>query len=146
MAGSFYTVARHLILTEIAELSGLDLRAMLLMSNTTALPDNTVAYDLGDYTTLDECDSTGYSRQVVTGAEAIQNFEDEVCEFFLNDLVFSGMSGDASRNIIGVCVHTHNAIPGNEVPIWFTEFAVPVTKFVTQLTVEWDAGIGFILS
>lgn len=119
--------------------SGADVRAALVMSNTTADTEKDGIDFMDDFATLDECDDSGYAR-VALGSEAsnVDNTNDRA-EFDASDISFAGLSGNATRNAVGVVIYKHVTNDTDSVPIAFIEFSAPVANTSTQIDVSWNA-------
>jgi hypothetical protein len=114
-----------------------DIRAILCMTNTTA--DSVYSANLTGLT-VDESDATGYSRITMTTETVTADTGNNRVEFDADNLSFSGMSGDATRNYQGVLIYKHvDGTAGNDIPLFFVNFTnAPVTSTATQVDVTWD--------
>lgn len=147
MASIFYNKAKKLIAEGTKDLkTASDIRAALLMTNTTADTENDALAaflngtpGVDSFTTLDECDATGYARIALTSEIVNQDDANDRAEFDADDLVFSGLSGDATRNIQGVLLYWHVTNDADSIPIAFVDFTLDIVKEATQITVPWDA-------
>ena len=120
------------------DLNAHDIRVALLMTNTTA--DTEPDVDLMNaFTTLDECDATGYAR-VALASEAV-NIDDtnNRAEFDANDASFTGLGGNAARAIQGALVYRHITNDTDSVPIAFIDFTADIPATATQIDIPWDA-------
>lgn len=117
-----------------------DVRAKLVMSNTTCDTEIDAINNLDDYTTIDVCDATGYADVTCTGEAIAADDANDRAEFDLNDVVFSGLSGDASRDFPGMLLfeYVDGTLANDKNPIYI-EFTAPIPKAATQVTVPWDA-------
>lgn len=125
--------------TLLATFSGLDVRAALLMTNTTADTENTGLTFVGDITTLDECDATGYAR-IALSSEA-QNVDTGNVRIELDaaDLTFSGLSGNATRDVQGLLLYKHVTNDADSPVIAFVDFTTDIPSTATQITVPFNA-------
>ena len=117
-----------------------DIRVALLMTNTTADTENDTIHDLADFTTLDECDATGYTRKALT-TEAV-NIDDvnDRAELDAADVSFTGLSGNATRNIQGALVFKYvDGTAANDLAIAFIDFAADIPSTATQIDIPWNA-------
>lgn len=119
--------------------TGADVRVALLMTNTTADTENDAIDFVTNFTTLDECDATGYARQALTSEAAAEDDTNDRGEFDAADVVFSGLSGDATRDIQGALLYQHVTDDTDSPVIAFIDFAADVTSAATQITIPWDA-------
>ena len=81
-----------------------DIRARLVMTNTTCDTQVDAINDLADYTTIDPCDATGYADVQLTESAAADDANDRA-EFDANDISFTSLGGDASRAYQGVLLY-----------------------------------------
>ncbi len=115
-----------------------DIRVALVMTNTTC--DTEPDVDLmNGFTTLDECDATGYAR-VALANEAV-NIDDanDRAEFDADNASFTGLSGNATRDIQGALVYKHVTNDTDSIPIAFMDFTADIPATATQIDVPWDA-------
>jgi hypothetical protein len=119
---------------------GDDIRAILVMTNTTADTENSAMVYVGDLTTLDECDATGYSRQALAGEVVNKDDPNSRAEFDANNISFSGLGGDATRGYQGVVLYKHVTNDADSPLVAFIEFDnQPLSKEATQIDVPWNA-------
>lgn len=119
--------------------TGADIRAAMVMTNTTADTEKDGIDFMDDFATLDEADATGYAR-VALGSEAsnVDNSNDRA-EFDSNDVSYTSLSGDASRAYQGVVLLKHVTNDTDSVPICFVEFPSTVPATATQVDVTVNA-------
>jgi hypothetical protein len=122
----------------LASWAGSDIRAILCMSNTTADTEKD-ADTISGITTLDESDATGYARVALTGEASNIDDTNDRAEMDANDVVFSGLSGNATRDYQGVLLYRHVTNDTDSVPVVFVEFSSTVTKNATSVTIPWNA-------
>lgn len=122
-----------------AWLAAADVRARLVMSNTTCDTEVDVSA-ISDYSTVDPCDATGYADIALAGEAVSQDDANDRGEYDANDAVFSGLSGDASRSIVGVLLYEYvDGTDANDIPGPYIEFSTPIPATATQVTIPWDA-------
>lgn len=121
------------------DLNADDIRAILVMSNTTADTENDGIVYVDDYTTLDESDDTGYARQALTGETVTKDDANDRAVFDANDVVFSALTGNASRTYVGVVLYKHVGADTANPVIAYIEFTTPLAATSTQVTVPWAA-------
>ena len=123
-----------------AYLSGKDIRARLVMTLTTCDTENDGVAKLVDYTTIDPADSTGYADVALANEAASKDDAGDRGEIDADDVVFSGLGGDASRDYQGVLLYEFvDGTNANDIPAVFIDFATDIPLTATQVTVPWDA-------
>ena len=103
-------------------LSGKDVRAAMLMTNTTADTENDSITNIDDFTTLDECDGSGYARQALAN-EAITRDDANDRALFDADDVNGGAVGAATREIAGVLIYIEVGAESADIPLLWLEYA-----------------------
>ena len=122
-----------------AYLSGKDIRARLVMTLTTCDTENDGIANLADYTTIDPADSAGYADVALTGEASAKDDPNDRAEIDADDVVFSGLGGDASRDYQGVLLYEFvDGTNANDIPAVFIDFATDIPLTATQVTVPWD--------
>jgi len=122
------------------DLNADDIRAILVMTNTTADTENDAKVYVGDLTTLDESDATGYARQALATEAVNKDDANDRAEFDADDVSFSGMSGDATRDYQGVVLYKHVTNDADSPLVAFIEFDnQPLSKSATTVSVPWNA-------
>jgi hypothetical protein len=116
-----------------------DIRVALVMTNTTVDTDNDGDVFVSDITTLDECDATGYARVALSGEAVNTDDTNDRAELDANDVAFSGMSGDSSRNIQGALIYKHVTNDSDSLLIAYIEFSVAINAAATAVNVPWNA-------
>lgn len=140
MASNVFNSALTRILNGGIDLDTDDIRAKLLMTNTTADTEKDGIANVDDITTLDLCDASGYA-DVALASEAVNtdNTNDRA-EFDANDISFTGLGGDGTRNYQGVLLYKYvDGTDANDIPVAFIEFTTPIPSTATQVDVPWDA-------
>jgi len=140
MASRIYNEALRAIAAGEIDLNAADIRAKLLMSNTTADTENDGVVEVADITTLDVCDAAGYADIDMAGLAVNVDDPNDRAEFDANDLVFSGLGGDATRNAVGVLLYVYiDGTAANDKVLAFIEFTSAISNAATQVTVPWSA-------
>jgi hypothetical protein len=119
------------------DLNTSDIRARLVMTNTTCDTEIDAIDNLSDYTTIDVADSTGYADVALTGETVTANDTDNRGDFDTSsNIVFSGLSGDATRDYQGVLLYLYvDGTDANDIPLQYVDFTSVVPKEATQVTV-----------
>lgn len=117
-----------------------DIRAKLLMTNTTADTQKDAINNVSDITTLDVSNATGYA-DVALASEAVNTDDtNDRAEFDAADISFTGLGGDASRAYQGVLLYKYvDGTNANDIPIAFVEFTSTIPSTATQVNVPWNA-------
>lgn len=144
MASVFYNDAKRAILA--AYMSGKDIRARLCMTNTTCDTENDNVQTLSDFTTIDPADATGYADVALGGEATAADDTNDRGTFDANNVVFSGLSGDATRDYQGVLLYNYvDGTNPNDTPLCFIDFTADISKAATSVTVPWSSdGIFYI--
>lgn len=140
MASAIPNSAKANLINGTIDLNTHDIRARLCMTNTTCDTEVDAINDLADYTLIDVCDASGYA-DVALDSEAV-NVDDtnDRAEFDATDLSFTGLGGDASRDIQGVLLYKYvDGTNANDLPIAFIDFTSDIPATATQIDVPWDA-------
>jgi predicted outer membrane repeat protein len=82
-----------------------DMRVMFVMTNTTANTEDDVT-SISGFTTLDEMDGSGYTRQALTGEAWAKDATNNRSEFDANDPNF-GAVGIGTRQVQAAIVYRH---------------------------------------
>lgn len=139
MASAIPNSAKERLLNGGIDLNTDDIRARLVMANTTCDTQVDAINDLADYTTIDPCDSTGYADIALTESVAVDDTNDRA-EFDATDISFTGLGGDASRNIVGCLIYKYvDGTNANDIPVCYLEFGTAVNSSATQIDVTWSA-------
>lgn len=143
MASRIFNVAKEQLLSGLIDLAagGDDIRIALLMSNTTAGTQNDSGIlDLADITTLDRCDSTGYSDAALANESVTRNDHAvNTANFDGDDVTFTALNSDASRAIRGVLVYKFVTDDTDSIPIAFLEYASDKTPDDSDFVVKFHA-------
>lgn len=119
------------------DLNSSDIRARLVMTNTTCDTEIDAINTLSNYTTIDVGDATGYADVALTNETVTANDTDNRGDFDTSaDIVFTGLSGNATRNYQGVLLYKYvDGTNANDIPLVFIEFSSAIPKEATQVTV-----------
>lgn len=119
------------------DLNSDDIRARLVMTNTTCDTEIDAIAKVSNYTTIDTCDASGYADVQLDTETVTANDTDNRAEFkTATDIVFSGLGANASRNYQGILLYKYVAGgDANCYPLAFIEFTSAIPKEATQVTV-----------
>lgn len=138
MASLVQNNAKRAIAAGEIDLNADDIRCALLMTNTTADTQNNVSL-MNAFTTLDECDATGYARVALASEAVNQDNTNNRAEFDADDASFTGLGGDATRDIQGALIYKHVTDDTDSIPIAFIDFSADIPSSASQIDVPWDA-------
>ncbi len=115
MASFAYTYALGLLNSTV--LTG-DIRALLVMSNTTADTDEDAEFITGGITTLDEYDGAAYARVALTGEAFAVDTANDRFEFDANAFTFSTL-GVGTRQCVGLVLYLHVTNDADSKPLFY---------------------------
>lgn len=136
MASQFYNEAKRAIAAGEIDLNADDIRAALLMTNTTADTENDGITTISGFTTLDEHGTAG---RVALANEAVNKDDtNDRAEFDADDALWSSLANGA-RAIQGVLIYKHVTNDTDSIPIAFIEFSATQNPGGSDFTVQWNA-------
>ena len=139
MASAIPNSAKERLLNGGLDLNTDDIRARLVMTNTTCDTEVDAINDLADYTTIDPADATSYADVQLTESVNVDDTNNRG-EFDATDISFSSLGGDASRAYQGVLIYKYvDGTNANDIPVCFVEFPTTVPATATQVNVNWNA-------
>lgn len=116
-----------------------DIRARLVMTNTTCDTEVDAINNLSNYTTIDPADATGYADLALTESVAVDDANNRA-EFDATDISFTGLGGNATRAYQGVLLYKYvDGTNANDIPVCFVEFTSTIPATATQVNVNWNA-------
>lgn len=139
MASQVYNEGKRGLLAGEIDLNADDIRIALVMANSTAGSQNDGIVNLDDFTTLDRCDSTGYSDAQLANETVTKDDPSDEARFDADDVTFTALNSDASRNIIGVLVYKFVTNDADSVVICFLEYATAKTADDSDFVVKFHA-------
>lgn len=98
-----------------------DVRAALVMSNTTADTDEDATF-LADIGTLDEYDGSGYARQALTAEAFAVDTATDRFKFSADPFVFAGL-GVGTRQCVGLLLYLHVTNSSDSKPLFYIDGA-----------------------
>ncbi len=137
MASMIPNSAKANLINGTIDLNTSDIRARLCMTNTTCDTELDAITNLSDYTTIDVGDATGYADVALDTETVTANDTDDRGDFDTStNIVFSGLSGDATRDYQGVLLYKYvDGTDANDIPLCFVDFTSDIPKEATQVTV-----------
>lgn len=101
-----YTGFKNRLLKGDVDFDTQDIRAMLVMTNTTADTDQD-SNVVNDITTLDEYDGAGYSRAALASETVNQDNANNRAEFDAADFTFGATVAAGTRQAAGIVLYRH---------------------------------------
>ena len=138
MASQVYNAAKKGLLDGSIDLDTDDIRAILVMANTTGDTENDTKVYVGDLTTLDEHDGANYVRKALANEAVNKDDANDRAEFSADDVTWSSL-GAGTRNCVGLILYKHVTNDADSPLIAYVEFASPVTNDGSNFTVQWNA-------
>ena len=116
---------------------GDDIRVALVMTNTTCDTEEDVTL-MNGFTTLDEMDGSGYSRQALANEVVNKDNTNNRGEFDADNTTFSSL-GNGTRAVQGALIYKHVTDDTDSIPICFVDFAADQNPGGSDFTIQWDA-------
>ncbi len=117
-------------------------KALLLMTNTTADTENDGISATTDFTTLDEHDGSGYAQQTLASKTITKDDTNDRAVFDAADVTFTSL-GAGTRDVAGVLLVWDDG--GTLRPISWHEYTSPRVADGTDFVVQWRSDTGIIL-
>ena len=119
MANLVYTRAKAKFLSGDLDLNTHDIRALLVMSNTTADTEEDTEFISG-FTTLDEMDGTGYARVALTGEAVAADTTNDRGEFTSDVITFAGVDA-GTRSVTALVLFRFVTNDADSIPIAYID-------------------------
>lgn len=120
MASFTYLPAKEGLWDGTIDLDTHDIRALGVMTNSTADTDTTAA-TISGFGTLDEFDGSGYSRQALTGESVAQDVPNARAEFTANAVTFGTSIVPGTRNLQGLVIFRFVTNDADSIPIFYID-------------------------
>lgn len=115
-----YTPAKTGILNGSIDLTGGDdIRVALVMTDTTADTEEDTDF-MDQFTTLDEMDGAGYSRQAFANEAVNEDLTGDRAEFDADDATFTSV-GIGTRQVVGALIYKHVNDDTDSIPIAYID-------------------------
>jgi len=136
-ANSFiYTYGRQKIANQSCDWINDTFKGILVGASTTADTEKNVTA-LAGFTTLDECNATGYAQVALTTTACNADTTDLRCEFDADDIAFGALGNGTNFTIQGLVIYDDTE--ANDQPIVYVEFASTVGTNSGTITVVFSA-------
>jgi len=129
-----------------ADLDTDTIRAALLMTNTTADTEIDTMPFVSSYTTLDECDATGYARVTLASKTVTEDTTNDRASFDAADCSFTGLGGNSTRAVQGALIFKFVTNDAASPPLFFVDFTADTPTTATQVDIPWNASGLLLLS
>ena len=139
LANAMPNNAKKLLMNGGADLDTDTIKVALLMTNTTADTEVDNITFLTSYTTLDECDASGYARQTLASKTVTEDTSNDRGVFDAADVSFTGLGGNATRAIQGALIFKFVSTDANSPPLFFVDFTSDAPSNSTQIDIPWSA-------
>jgi hypothetical protein len=116
MSSFVYTPAKQKIAKGDADFDTLDVRAILVMTNTTADTDQDAA-SIADIGTLDEYDGSGYSRPDLGASTITQDDANNRSEIDYGDFTFGATVAAGTRQAAGMVIYVEVGTDAQDWPV-----------------------------
>lgn len=114
-----------------------DIRAAILSTNTTADTENSGINFVGDFTTLDEYNGSGYVRKALTETANVDDANTRG-EFDFSDITWSSL-GAGTRDGQGLLIYLHATNDADSIPLFFIDFTSNFTGNGGDVTFQVNA-------
>ena len=119
MANLIYTRTKAKLMSGDLDLDTHDIRAMLVMTNTTADTEEDTEFVSG-FTTLDEMDGAGYARVALTGEAVAADTVNNRGEFTCDTITFPSVDA-GTRQVAAMLLYRHVTNDADSIPIAYID-------------------------
>lgn len=140
MASFVFTNAKRALMAAEIDLhtGGDDIRALLVMTNTTADTEEDVA-TISAFTTLDEMDGSGYARQALGSEVVAADNTNNRGEFDAGDVTFASV-GAGTRQVAAILIYKHVTNDSDSIPLFYIDSGgFPFAAAGGNIQVAWNA-------
>ncbi len=118
--------------------AGADIRAIIVMTNTTADTERDVA-TISAFTTLDEMDGAAYVRKALANQVWNEDQPNDRSEFDADDVTWTAL-GAGTRSMAGIIIYRHVTDDTDSVPICYIDTGgFPLAATGTDFIAQWNA-------
>lgn len=137
MSSFVYNCAKAGFLNGSIDLDTHDIRAALVMANTTCDTDNDGISFVAGFTTLDEQDGSGYVRKALSNETVTKDDTNDRGAFSADNVTWTAL-GAGTRAVAGVLIYKHVTNDADSIPIMFLEFSA--TPDGNNFVLKWNGG------
>lgn len=138
MANFVYTGAKTKLANADLDLASADLRALLVMTNTTADTEKDVA-NIAAFSTLDEHDGANYARKTLADEAVAQDDANDRAELDATDVTWTAL-GAGTRQCQALVVYVHVTNDSDSYPFLYIDTGgFPFTATGADVTIQWNA-------
>lgn len=138
MASHVFNAAKTRLWNGTIDLDTHDIRAKLLMTNTTADTEVDTVVFVGDLTTLDLMDGANYVDKALANEACATDDGNDRSEFDADDITWSSL-GAGSRSVQGLLLYKFVTNDADSPLIAWIEFASPVAPDGSNFTIQFNA-------
>lgn len=143
MSSQVFNEAKKQLFNGGVDLDTNTFKAKLVMTNTTVDTENSSKVYLADFTTLDTCDSSGYTDKTLTTTTVTKVDGSNLAKWTADNLTWTSLP-TCTRQIQGVLVYKYVTSNSDSVPVCYVEFASNKTPDGSDFTVSWDGTNGIM--
>jgi hypothetical protein len=135
MANFAYTEAKHGILNGDIDLTGDDIRVLLVASGSTCGTEEDVT-TISGFTTLSELSGTGYVRKALANEIVNKDNANDRAEFDADDVVWSAINAGTA---IAALIYKHVTGDADSIPLFYIDSNFPFVTNGGDFTLQWNA-------
>lgn len=143
MASQVFNIAKKGLFNGAIDLDTNTIKARLVMTNTTVDTENDAKNFLSDFTTIDVCDSSGYTDKTLSTLTVTQDDTNDLAKWTADNLTWTSLA-TCTRQIQGVLIYKFVTNDAGSTPICFVQFSSNKTPDGSDFTVAWDSSNGIL--
>ena len=140
MPSLIYNRGAELIAKNDLDFESATIDAKLVMSNTTCDTEEDVL-TLSGFTTIDECDGSGYVDKTLANAAITRDDANDRIKFDADNVTWSSL-GAGTRTTVGILIYEDKGSDATSVPIAYVEFPSAETHTGDDFPVNWHSTNG----
>lgn len=143
MASQVFNIAKTKLFNGTLDLDTDTIKARLVMTNTTVDTENDAKTYLSDFTTIDVCDSSGYTDKTLSTLTVTQVDASDLAKWTADNLTWTSLA-TCTRQVQGVLIYKFVTNDAASFPICFVQFSSNKTPDGSDFTVAWDSSNGIM--